>query len=194
MTLVTPLIWGDQPILSTLSKRLFRHIRHIKTASQEALSCNCRSVEPVEVSREDFFDRFRRPSQGQKVRQTRGQMPCIGETAHIRSNLGQDHFCEEALDPWDRRESLDLVLIRVASSSVSMSASCSLKRKQWCGLMCPWRAYESRSRLERILPSASSAKTAGSTSPANKAVSMSRADLPITSTLDRSHPHAKMDG
>src|SRR5712691_8579997 len=72
VTLVTPLIWGDQPILS---KRLFRHIRHIKTASQEALSCNCRSVEPVEVSREDFFDRFRRPSQGQKVRQTRGQMP-----------------------------------------------------------------------------------------------------------------------
>src|SRR5258708_11889787 len=41
----------------------------------------------------------------------RSQMSRIGKTAHVWSNLGQDHFRQTPLDPWDCRESLDLVFI-----------------------------------------------------------------------------------
>jgi hypothetical protein len=38
-------------------------------------------------------------------------MSGTGEATHVRTNLGQDHFGQASLNAWDRRESLDLVLI-----------------------------------------------------------------------------------
>src|SRR6478672_5668177 len=36
------------------------------------------------------------------------EVPRIRKTAHVHSDLGQDHFGKAPLDPWDRRKSLDL--------------------------------------------------------------------------------------